>query len=276
VDTAAARSAFAEKPSLVFLALAALISIKCASERSDGSVTGRTRVEDLVDGLDLGRVLIAPLGGPHEVISWAIVNGGRRRADCVVWREVRRADLDVDTDASALLRDSLARVGHPDAVGLLTARDLRRFEEERVERAGVQAWCVATVGLGNALAVGDLPQTGRVGTINLLCQVSLALSEEALIEACAVAAEARTAALLAAGIRSTVSGRPAGGTGTDCIVIAAAVPQDKSEPFAGKYTPCGSAIGAAVYRAVERGTQRWLEDNGMRPRAVSTRIGEAT
>jgi adenosylcobinamide amidohydrolase len=132
------------------------------------------------------------------------------------------------------------------------------------------------VGLGNALAVGDLPQTGRVGTINLLCQVSPALSEEALIEACAVAAEARTAALLAAGIRSTVSGRPAGGTGTDCIVIAAAVPRDRIEPFAGKYTPCGSAIGAAVYRAVERGTRCWLEENGVRPSSRSTRIGEAT
>ena len=136
-----------------------------------------------VEELPSGRVLIVPLNGAHEVISWAIVNGGRRRARSVVWRELRLAELDPHGDGGALMRETLAQLGMPDAVGLLTARDVRTYEDERVERSGTWARCIATVGLGNALAAGDPPAAAPVGTINLVCQVSVGLSEEALIEA---------------------------------------------------------------------------------------------
>ena len=209
-----------------------------------------------------GRALVVPLAGEHEVLSWAIVNGGRRRATCVVWREVRVSELDPEIDARDVMRDSLVHVGRPDAVGLMTARDVRRFEDVTVEVRGVRARCVATVGLGNARAVGDPPDDARTGTINLLCVVSVPLTEEALVEACALAAEARTAALLASGWLSPVSGRPASGTGTDCIVVAApAVSAGEPERFAGKHTAVGAAIGAAVYRAIDLGVRQWLEEN---------------
>ena len=108
------------------------------------------------------RALIVRLGEPHEVLSWAIVNGGRTKTDLVVWREVRLAELGPTVDAAALLRETLAQVGAPRAVGLLTARDIRRYEIERVERDGVQAECIATVGLGNLLAVGDPTAADRL------------------------------------------------------------------------------------------------------------------
>jgi len=218
-----------------------------------------------VEELPSGRALIVPLNGAHEVISWAIVNGGRRRARSVVWRELRLAELDPHGDGGALMRETLAQLRMPDAVGLLTARDVRTYEDERVERSGTWARCIATVGLGNALAAGDPPAAAPVGTINLVCQVSVGLSEEALIEACALVAEARTAALLEVTVRSPISGRPASGTGTDCIVIAAPVAQ-RTEPFAGKHTACGSAIGAAVRGAVTRGVRRWLAEHACPPR----------
>jgi adenosylcobinamide amidohydrolase len=232
--------------------------------------------------VDVGatRALVVGLGGVHEVLSWALVNGGRCRADAVVWREVRPGELGPDSDARRLMRETLVRVGRPDAVGLLTARDVRRFEEEHLERDGVRARCVVTVGLGNALAAGDPTTTSATtattartrviaGTINVLCAVSAALSEEALLEALALATEARTAALMSACIPSVVSGRAASGTGTDCVVIAAPAArgsQGAPLPFAGKHTPCGSAIGAAVHAAVERGVRRWVEENACRPR----------
>ena len=66
------------------------------------------------------------------------------------------------------------------------------------------ARCVATVGLGNALCAGDPPVAGEpAGTINLLCHVSTPLSELALLEALALAAEARTLALLEARVPSS-------------------------------------------------------------------------
>jgi adenosylcobinamide amidohydrolase len=213
------------------------------------------------------RVLVVRLKGPHDLLSWAIVNGGRTKTDVIVWREVRLAELGPAADAGALLRETLARVNAPGAVGLLTARDIRRHEIARAERDGIQAECLATVGLGNLLAVGDPTTASRsaVGTINLLCRVSVGLTEEGLLEASAIAAEARTAAVLAAGLRSPLSGRPATGTGTDCIVIAAPATA-RPDRFAGKHTACGSAIGAAVHGAVSRGVARWLEEN-----ACSTR-----
>jgi adenosylcobinamide amidohydrolase len=208
------------------------------------------------------RALVVRLGGPHDALSWAIVNGGRIRTDSVVWREVRIGELGPGVDASAVLQETLAQVGAPRAVGLLTGRDVRRYEIERVERDGVVADCLATVGLGNLLAVGDpaAPVRAAAGTINLLCRVSVGLTEEALVEASAIAAEARTAAVLAAGLRSPLSGRPATGTGTVCIVVAAPTSVG-ADRFAGKHTACGSAIGAAVFGAVARGVARWLEEN---------------
>jgi adenosylcobinamide amidohydrolase len=208
------------------------------------------------------RLLVADLGSPRDVLSWAIVNGGQRIAATVVWREVRVAELGSTVEAATLMRDTLASVSAPAAVGLLTARDVRRYERERVVRDGVDAECLATVGLGNFLAAGD-PTTALstpVGTINLLCRISVGLTEEALVEACAVAVEARTAAVLTARLPSPVTGRPATGTGTDCIVVAAPV-EGRREQFAGKHTACGSAIGAATFGAVSRGVARWLEEN---------------
>ena len=223
--------------------------------------TAREGRDDLrIEFVGRGRALIVPLDGPHEVISWAIVNGGRRRAPQVIWREVLLGELGPDVDAFALMTETLARLAAPSAVGLLTARDVRTYEDVTVERAGVFARCIATVGLGNALAAGDPPALERTGTINLLCRVSVPLSEGALVETCALAAEARTAALLAANVPSGLSSRPATGTGTDCIVIAAPVGADGAT-FAGKHTACGSAVGAAVYDAVAQGVRRWLEEN---------------
>ena len=221
-----------------------------------------------VRALDSGRALVVPLREPHDVLSWALVNGGRRRAEHVVWREVRLAELGPQVDAAKLLRSTLAELGLPSAVGLLTARDIRTFEEEVVERQGVRARCIATVGLGNVLAAGDPTVTSAdpkrsIGTINLVCTVSIGLAEEALIEACALATEAKAAAMMTFGCPSPLSGRLATGTGTDCVVIGAPA-RAPGERFAGKHTPCGSAIGSSVFGAVERGVARWLSENGGR------------
>jgi adenosylcobinamide amidohydrolase len=215
------------------------------------------------------RLLVVPLGAPHDVLSWAIVGGGRRVASDVVWREVVRGELGPEVDPvalpAALLRRALAEAKLPDAVGLLTARDVRSFDTaEAVDAgdAGLSARCVATVGLANALAAGDPPGPFAPGTINLVVAVSVPLTEEALLEALALAAEARTAAMLEVRLPSPLSGRPASGTGTDCIVVAAPVarPSVARFAYAGKHTRVGSLLGAAVRDAVARGIARWLEE----------------
>ena len=115
--------------------------------------------------------------------------------------------------------------------------------------------------------VGDAPGANAmapVGTINLLCAVSVPLSEEAALEALSIAVEARTAAVLEARHPSRRSGAPATGTGTDCVVLAWPEPVAPPAVFAGKHTALGHVIGRAVGDCVRAGVADWLEAQACR------------
>jgi adenosylcobinamide amidohydrolase len=148
------------------------------------------------------------------------------------------------------------------AVGLLTSRRLHQYIESGSEASGCHV--VATVGLSNALAVGDPTVTApaqAAGTINILCTLSTPLTIEGSLEALAIASEARTAAMLEAQVPSIVSGHPATGTGTDCIVIAHPAHGPATE-YCGKHTEIGHRIGAHVRDAVAKGVHDWLREMG--------------
>ena len=204
-----------------------------------------------------GRWLRVRFSTAQSVLSWAIVGGGRRTTSTVAWYQVRDGDLRPPADARQFLRERLEAAAIPGAVGLLTSCSLDGYVDVERRRGGVAVRCIATVGLGNALRAGDPPDEGqRVGTINLLCCVSTPLAEEALVEALALAAEARAAAVLDAFVASRSTGRPATGTGTDCIVVAAPA-LDGGASFAGKHTLVGHLIGSAVGDATRQGVEAW-------------------
>ena len=116
--------------------------------------------------------------------------------------------------------------------------------------------CFATVGLSNALAVGD-PATyaERFGTINLIVAFNQVLSPAALVEAVQIVTEAKVHALVAAGIRSTVSGALATGTGTDCVAVACPIAKEVYR-YCGKHTKVGELIGRVVSDAVGEGIRK--------------------
>jgi adenosylcobinamide amidohydrolase len=219
-----------------------------------------------------GRWLIVDLGAPHRALGWAIVGGGLVTTDVVAWHQVDDEELPEGCDPGALLRARMAGRGlGADAIGLLTSRDVASrvdVTHEGEDDAGtLSARCVATVGLSNALRAGDPPVAhAGAGTINVLCRVSRPLSTEALIECLALAAEARATAVLDARVASVVSGRPASGTGTDCIVVAAPTGSTAAGAFAGKHTVCGHVVGLAVVDAIRAGIARWHADCGESPR----------
>ncbi|MEM8792492.1 MAG: adenosylcobinamide amidohydrolase [Pseudomonadota bacterium] len=202
--------------------------------------------------------LVADLGAPHRVASWALNRPGLTTARRIVWREVRNADLPVDLDAGAWFGRELDGAGHAEAIGFLTSRSVARFTRARVEVEDAVAEAVATVGLSNAERVGSRQaRPAFVGTINIAIAATQALSDGALLEAINIAAEARTAAVMTHG--PELAGLPATGTGTDCIAVAAPLTGTPAA-HAGKHTAIGEAIGRAVLDAVSRGVQDWMNE----------------
>ena len=140
----------------------------------------------------------------------------------------------------------------------------------------VEAVTVATVGLGNALRVGDAIDSvdrsrKKVGTINIGCWVNQTLSESAMYEALSLMAEAKAVAVSDLRIRSLMSGESATGTGTDCKVLASAI-GGTMHRYAGKHTAVGSAIGSAVASAVSSGVNLWLGLNQGHPASPSAPV----
>jgi adenosylcobinamide amidohydrolase len=232
------------------------------------------QVESMIGGwpslLDDGRLLVVRFPRVHRTLSWAVCGGGLGLTRAVAWRYVEPGELPPSVDPAALLEASLKKHGLERAVGMMTARSLGTFDCVTKQQDGVAVRAVATVGLGNAVAVGDPPGPMRTGTINILVQLSHALDEAALAEAIGVATEARTAAVLDGRVPSRRSHELASGTGTDCIVVAA---PEIGEPmrWVGKHTIAGALIGGAVREAVARGVRRWIAEEVAR--GVQAKVG---
>jgi adenosylcobinamide amidohydrolase len=199
------------------------------------------------------------LGTEMRVLSWAVARPGFVRARQILWREVRDADLTLDLDVEAWLGAELAARGAADAVTFLTSRDLDRYTEATARADGVAAHAVATVGLSNAERVGRrMGRTGAGrGTINVALRLDGPLTRIALLEAASVAVQARTVAVMEAGLRLPTG--LATGTGTDCVAVAAPPGAGR---YAGLHTAAGEAAGRAVYDAVRRGASAWMDEMG--------------
>ncbi|MFT3927116.1 MAG: adenosylcobinamide amidohydrolase [Myxococcales bacterium] len=221
------------------------------------------------------RFLEVDFGAPQRTLSWAIVGGGFGEHRRVVWHFVTRAELHEGIDAVALFKERMAARGFDAAVGLLTARYLRPYADARAQHGDVSGRAIVTSGLGNALRAGDPPESkstsgsrapGRastVGTINVLCHLSVHLSDAAMLEALALASEARTLALLELNYPSALTHKPATGTGTDCIVITC--PREGLvHDYAGKHTEVGAVVGECVHAAMRHATQVWLSEQAER------------
>jgi adenosylcobinamide amidohydrolase len=91
-------------------------------------------------------------------------------------------------------------------------------------------------------------QIWRPGTINIIVSVPVPLGDAAYVNAVMTATEAKTQALLEAGIRAT-------GTASDAVCIAAPVAGERAD-FAGPRSLWGARIARAVHAAVHAGALR--------------------
>jgi adenosylcobinamide amidohydrolase len=184
--------------------------------------------------MDGGRLAIssAVCGGGIGIVEWIL--------NAQVPSDYRRTDPAAHV-AEIAAACELAGTG----AGLLTACDVRGYR--RASDGGVVA--DATVGVAEPTwAAGDAPTHDyRPGTINLVVQVPVRLTEAALVNAVATATEAKAQALWQARVPGT-------GTATDSVCVLC--PFDgPAEPFAGPRSVWGGRLARAVYAAVLAGLE---------------------
>jgi len=202
------------------------------------------------------RTLIVTFPEWYRVLSWAPLGGGTVEARTILNHQVDIHEHPT-LEPEIYLRNLARRLDMPfPVVGLMTGVSMERLVRKVGQHAGLTIECFATVGLSNALAAGD-PATyeEHLGTINLIVVVSRPLTPPAMIEAVQLVTEAKTAALMDAAIRSTVSNTVATGTGTDCIALACpgGTPAYR---YCGKHTKLGELIGRGVFEAMREGIRK--------------------
>ncbi|PRW62451.1 adenosylcobinamide amidohydrolase [Actinopolyspora mortivallis] len=130
--------------------------------------------------------------------------------------------------------------------GLLTAVDVRH--EVTATESGIRAGVTTGVGqpVWAAHEGADTPSEVHVpGTINAVCFCPVRLKESALVNLVSTVAEAKTQALVEAGVPGT-------GTCTDATVVVCPADGDP-EPYGGPRSAVGAPLARAVHRAVSEG-----------------------
>jgi adenosylcobinamide amidohydrolase len=203
--------------------------------------------------------LILTFPAPTRILSWAVLNGGFCYADHLINHRVDGRDHSFCADPERWLRRAAARLKlRGNVVAMATAVQMKHVVRTASRLDGIAVTCLATVGCGNALSVGDPAsatiansETGQLHTINMIVTVQPGLSDQAMVEAIQIATEGRVRALYEAAIKSSTSDLTATGTGTDCIAVVS-LGADFA-PYCGKHTRLGELIGTATYHAVAKG-----------------------
>jgi adenosylcobinamide amidohydrolase len=220
-------------------------------------------------------VLVWRFERPVRAVSSAVLGGGIGPCQWVLNAEVALGYSRCDPRCH--LQEIAAELGlAANGAGLLTAARVRDFVSARED--GVR--CEATVGLSFPVwpaAPADAPSPAmqwRPGTVNLVCTLPVPLSDAALVNAVVTATEAKTQALLEAGVPGT-------GTASDAVVVccpAATAARAGLEPFCGPRSAWGARLARVVHAAVADGAagyaSRCRADAGVPARLVP-QTGEA-
>ncbi|WP_214326750.1 adenosylcobinamide amidohydrolase [Nonomuraea sediminis] len=142
--------------------------------------------------------------------------------------------------------------GGDGGVGMMTAASVERHvtaQDEGVEATATVGLRVPTWAAAPAGTVDPELAPIRVGTINILVVVPVAMTDAALVNAVMTVTEAKTQALVEAGFAAT-------GTASDAVCVA--VPDHGTpEIFGGPRSDWGARIARAVHAAVRQGARAW-------------------
>ncbi len=215
-----------------------------------------------------GFLLCWHLEHPCETSGWTLVGSQARGIKTLYWLRVCAADIQHVCPTSFCRNRIEPYAEHPYAC-FLTSASLTDFSSSVQQKSELSVRCIATVGLGNALRVGDPAAHSPVNTINIACEINQSLTTKARIEGLSIIGEAKSLAMIEHGIVSYKTHRLATGTGTDCSIIASKEGLG-IHSYAGKHTILGQLIGQAAYQAVYAGIKTWKHKNPHSPLIRST------
>jgi adenosylcobinamide amidohydrolase len=173
----------------------------------------------------------APVGGGMGLRSWVL--------DAEVPLDYARHDLHAHVAGLAATHGCRG-----EGVGMLTAAAVERWREAIDGDVAVQA----TVGVTAptwAAGPDDSHGAWAPGTVNVIAHLPVRLSPAALVNAVMTVTEAKTQALVEAGVPGT-------GTASDAVCVLCP-PDGAAEAFAGPRSPWGARLARAVHAAVLSG-----------------------
>ncbi|GAA4044147.1 adenosylcobinamide amidohydrolase [Nonomuraea soli] len=198
------------------------------------------------DGAELG-ALLWELEPGWRAISSAMVGGGIGPVSWVLNAQVVAGYSRMDPVDHLL---SLAPGGP--GVGMMTAAYVSRYvavDDEDVSVVAtvglrVPTWAAAPAGTADP----ELRPT-RVGTINIVAFLPVAMSDAALVNTVMTVTEAKCQALAEVGYPGT-------GTASDAVCVAVRA-EGEQELFGGPRSVWGARLARAVHRAVRQGAEDW-------------------
>ncbi len=201
--------------------------------------------------------VVVTSASPLRVLSSAVMGGGAGEARAVANVHVPKG-FRCEASPDVLARFVAARALPAPVVGLLTAAATEGAESDLVVDGDLTVLAVVTVGLSNRSAAGrSAVAAWAPSTINTVVVADADVDPAALVNLVVTATEAKTLALVEAGVRAD-DGSPASGTSTDAVVVAATA-RGRFHRFGGPVSELGAAAGRAVRTATARGVARWLE-----------------
>jgi adenosylcobinamide hydrolase len=194
------------------------------------------------------------------VLSSAVFNGGRCAASNIVILKVAE-DFKGTEQIVQAPENTLAeycgqlRLGGT-TVGMMTSASMDSFRRVTRLSQGVEISALVTAGISNACCAGDRADwrkfqvdDNRIGTINIVIITNAKMSQAAMVESVMIISEAKTVAMRKLGVKSTVSGVIATGTGTDAIAVVNGFGPEAIH-YCGKHVLFGEMLASAVIEAI--------------------------
>ena len=196
----------------------------------------------------------------HPALSSAVYNGGACAASNILILKVAN-NFEGTKQIVENPENTLAeycrqlRLGGT-TVGMMTSASMDSFRQVSRLAQGVEITAMVTAGISNACCAGDRAAWRKfqvddnpTGTINIIILTNAMMSQAAMVESVMVVTEAKTGAMRKLGVKSTVSGGIATGTGTDAIAVVNGFGPETIH-YCGKHVLFGEMLASAVIEAI--------------------------